>query len=68
MPVSVENPPKDFKVEKKIKRDASLALRSSETGVVESVMLTMSSRGFRYAKVLEKIVFQFFLYRRHDNV
>lgn len=51
MPVPVDEGQKDFRLQQKTKRDCSLSLRASETGVVESVLLTMSNKGFRYAKV-----------------
>ncbi|KAH0473671.1 MAG: uncharacterized protein KVP18_001686 [Porospora cf. gigantea A] len=38
-------------VQKKQKRDNSLALRSSENGVVDEVILTVNNKGFRFAKV-----------------
>lgn len=49
MPVSVEE--QEGQINKKSKRDASHILRTSENGVVESVMLSVNGKGFRFAKV-----------------
>lgn len=51
MPVPVHEGQKDFRLQQKTKRDCSLALRASETGVVENVLLTVNNKGQRYTKV-----------------
>ncbi|EZG56044.1 DNA-directed RNA polymerase beta subunit [Gregarina niphandrodes] len=51
MPVSVEESMASSGPNKKTKRDASHILRTSENGVVESVMLSVNGKGFRFVKV-----------------
>lgn len=51
MPAAPDDAQKDFRLQQKTKRDCSLSLRTSESGVVETVLLTVNSKGQKYAKV-----------------
>eukprot|EP01069_Polyplicarium_translucidae_P006596 Polyplicarium_translucidae@DN2988_c0_g1_i4.p1 len=49
MPVAAEE--REGVIQRKTKRDNSTALRASETGVVQDVLLTVNQKGYRFAKV-----------------
>lgn len=49
MPITTDE--RDGRIQRRSKRDHSDALRSSENGVVQDVLLTVNSKGSRFAKV-----------------
>jgi len=51
LPVPDDDPNNTIRAQKQTKRDSSTALRSSESGIVDSVMLSTNAEGYKFTKV-----------------